>query len=364
MFSPRGRSPLPLLPSTRHPNYQPSLLPRTRSLGTHLYHHNRHHSSIPFPEQALFDYLPVFTARDFRSHSDVDRIVSAWIRHNPETNPLLASQLLEEDLRLAFDLVLDALSQADYGETTHSTSRRVLAELEYRFEEDAQLGARHDLRRSQHLFRSLAEISHSARSHPIGSVLVTFFATHAGKIARVSPARALAQWCYAIGRAHIREEDRLDCLARILRLRPELLDELAEEGSARCLAVLRLLDRVRMFAGPNELYQRPRRFASPPLWATGTRELRGASLRDEEELYDEYDDYRFAENDGRYLRRLEDDQRYHEIEAERGRSKILQLTMGSRFNQGLLAAPPLSSVGGNWPGASRPINTPLLEYSR
>lgn len=129
-------------------------------------------------------------------------------------------------------------------------------------------------RRSQHLFRALAEISRKTESIKLGTILLQFFRRHAALIASTDSSSALCQWCYSILCATARDNDRIECLSRVLSVRPELPDIIRGRGrKAHAVA-----DRLEWVAAHMERRQmKPRRHDRLALHSP----YRGVGIRDD-----------------------------------------------------------------------------------
>lgn len=209
--------------------------------------------------------------------------------------------------------------------------------------------------KSLHLFTGLCEVSRRAQSRPLGQLCQKFFGDYAEKLARHESPRGLARWCSALCHAHSVERERLeDCLAELLACRPRLLEELEREGSGLAQRVASLLDwtlrrgRSGGWRGVDGFDSRgsARDCHRDPLLDRGDSLLylhdhgaRSSSALDRCcDARDGYygtarhplassssSSYAVADVKDRYLRRLEEDRTYHEVEAERDRRQILQV---------------------------------------
>jgi hypothetical protein len=155
--------------------------------------------------------------------------------------------LYEAELADAYLSIIRALARSSPGEADFVVSEALMKELESAIAQDRNdarmMDGSYFHQRSQHMFRCMAEVSHRARSSKIGNVLAQWFFRHATSIASTDSSSALCQWCYALMRATIREMDRVDCLKRVVRERPELARKIAGQG-AKAYKVAQMLDRI------------------------------------------------------------------------------------------------------------------------
>lgn len=119
-------------------------------------------------------------------------------------------------------------------------------------------------RRSQHLFRCMAEVSCKTESIKLGTILLQFFNRHASLIASTDSSSALAQWCYSILCATARDTDRYECLRKVLRLRPDLPHTIRGRGR-KAADVADRLDWVASRAGRRDV--QPRRHEQMALYS-------------------------------------------------------------------------------------------------
>jgi hypothetical protein len=311
--------PPPFLDSALQPYH-----PHPRSRGVCLpavpYYPNHHpRRTFVLNENALYSYLPDFTAKYFRNpNSSVDAIISNYILSNPEINQQYWNPVSSEVLRDVFYTIFDAVANAQSGEVVYSTSRRLLRELEDCFREDEHavlLSGSRVSRHSQHMFRSLAEISHSARSPHIGSVLCTFFLDHVRTFALRDSARSLVQWCHAIIRAYMPEENKRKCMERLLDVRPDLIEELDDEPGAKAQKVANYLEDIEDDRVPRARSRRRHQ------WNEADDRVGRLVLNEDDERY------------VRQLReQLREDARAYEDAAERKREQVLRLDMEGRVS--------------------------------
>ena len=349
MFN-RGRSPLlASWPST-------SLLPyaRSRNLGPQSPYRSQH-SAL----HALALYLPGLADHNFHSPAALNRQIAHWARTHPETQPSPYSQhqhhhpLCPADLCTAFELILSATAAGTpHPDPIPRASQYLLAALHAQRARDTALALPTTLapvKCTQALFRSLAEISRATASRPLARVLQTFLLAHLAEIAGSSPPRALAQWCWALGRAHLRDEERQFVLGKVLGARPEFVRELEGEGSERCRGVARMFERLQLGEGGEDGLLRPRGLS----WVGQARSYDRFGLGDEEdELFGPRGlRGRDHQDQARYLDALRDDLRYHEERAERDREEILLLRDGRGYGGGLLEGDGLGRC--EWVGERR-----------
>lgn len=200
---------------------------------------HRHASGNPLlvsvQERALHSLLPDLALQLLHNSHDAGSLIDTLILESPELPPITQWNPLEEhELRRAYVWVLDAISRASHGEVEIAVVDGLTEALEARLAEDA--GAARMMsepffhHRSQHLFRCMAEVSRSSGSLKLGSVLGRWFLGHVGEIARVEHSMALGQWCYAVLRVTMRQSERVECLRRVLRERPDLPAKLVGRG--------------------------------------------------------------------------------------------------------------------------------------
>nr|OQO28483.1 hypothetical protein B0A51_03295 [Rachicladosporium sp. CCFEE 5018] len=213
----------------------PALLPRPRSVGPVALPWLGAFSAAPFDmrQQALAQILPRFPLHHLTTPYDFNNIINPWVRTNPEVVPNLWNALPQDGLRRAVHLVLGAVAASSPLNAVDDFCQRLLAELELALREDTRYSMRQGSlsvsQRSQHMFRSFAEISHSCHSPLLGDVLRDFFLTHVRHLAEYDSPRSLAQWCHSIMRSFMATEDKDLCLIKLLEYRPGLIDELELE---------------------------------------------------------------------------------------------------------------------------------------
>lgn len=289
-----------------------------------------HRRILPFPERALVAYLPMFTARHFRRDQDLERCLADWTAHSRELRSNGWNRLREEDLLDAVYLTLEALQTNDYDDG--SVSRRLLDRLDESLEDDRlSNGALREKTtpHSHRLFRSMAELSHVNRSRPIATVLRTFFVTRVEFIAHRNYPKALVQWCQAINRAYMRDEDMIECFEALLVARPKLISELLDERGDKARELAEVLASVAIDAGRSDLLPGARVF--------GLRRPGRLQSRDSEEQLRRLKPSR---DELKYIRQLEATVDYYRDAAaemeERGR--LLELNMGEKYERRLLTS--------------------------
>ncbi|KAF7189171.1 hypothetical protein HII31_09593 [Pseudocercospora fuligena] len=185
--------------------------------------------------RGLLNLLPQFYHEHERLQCDTEVLIDRFVANCPELYPRTRyNPLREEELRDVYYLVLHDLSRTSTGDVDVYIADGLLRHLEIYMRHDASgargLGAAFSYRRSQHLFRSIAEVSHVNRSARLGRILSTFFIQHATTIVDTESSATIGQWCYAIMRAVMRETERDECLRRVYRIRPDLPQRLIQHG--------------------------------------------------------------------------------------------------------------------------------------
>jgi hypothetical protein len=280
--------------------------------------------------------------------------VSIFIHRVTTLNDLTSHSpsLSEAELADAYLSIIRALARSSPGEADFVVSEALMNKLEKTLAQDR--GDARNLvdgsyfhRRTQHLFRAMAEVSHRAKSSKIGNVLAQFFYRHASHIASIDNSSALGQWCYAILRATCREMDRYDCLKRVLRARPDLPRRVATAG-AKAFKVAQILDRVALDMRRREV--RPHAGQLEALdWRLPAVRERSRSRGRQLMLSDGRlsSDVGFERDEDEVLA-LEAMQAERELLARADRDRrMLQLTMGRHYNDrfGTLHAGGLGDVG-------------------
>ncbi|KAF2161146.1 hypothetical protein M409DRAFT_28475 [Zasmidium cellare ATCC 36951] len=190
---------------------------------------------VSVQERALHSLLPDIARQLLHYSYDAGALIDQLILESPELPPITQWNPLEEhELRRAYVWVIEAISRASYGEVELNVVDGLMEALESRLAEDANATRMMDQpyfhQRSQHLFRSMAEVSRQAKSLKLGNVLASFFISHASQIASIEHSLALGQWCYSILRVTMRQTDRIECLRRVLLERPDLPAKLIGRG--------------------------------------------------------------------------------------------------------------------------------------
>lgn len=190
---------------------------------------------VSVQECALHSLLPDIARQLTHYSHDAGALIDQLILDSPELPPITQWNPLEEhELRRAYIWVIEAISRASYGEVELHVMHGLMEALENRLSEDTNAARMMDQpyfhQRSQHLFRSMAEVSRQAKSLQLGNVLASFFISHASQIASIEHPLALGQWCYSILRMTMRQSDRVECLRRVLRERPDLPAKLIGRG--------------------------------------------------------------------------------------------------------------------------------------
>ncbi|SMY21676.1 unnamed protein product [Zymoseptoria tritici ST99CH_1A5] len=234
-----------------------SLSPRPPGINRGLQTNN---ARITVQEYTLLSFLPGLYRQIVQASYDTGAVIDHLVSTSPEIWPRTGwNPLYEAELADAYLSIIRTLARSSSGEADIVVSEALMSKLEGAMALDnndtRMRGGRFIHRRSQHLFRCLAEVSHQAKSSKIGNVLAQFFYRYASEIASVDQSSALCQWCYALLRATTRDVDRYDCLKRVLRVRPDLPAKIAGSGN-KAHKVAQLLDRVAANMSRRELKPR------------------------------------------------------------------------------------------------------------
>jgi len=320
--------------------YRPPLYIRPRPLAyppLHSQHPNHHRlRTLPLSERALVAYLPVFTAKYFRKSPDIRRCHTDWLDRTPAD--LLSSNardrlLREEDLLDALESTLEALRRDDYD--GRAVPQEILEGLEDALDEDrCDTDALGESSRSFALrrFRAFAELSRVNRSRALGTVLNVFFLANVKGIARLGDdPSVLGEWCHAILRSFMREEDKAECFERLLRAQPDLIEELLDEPGEKARRVVEALAMVA--ADADERMDSRSRSRIKKLVRTADRP-KILVVRDSEE---DLGRYCLSRDEERYLRQLEAERESYREPAGRGRhGRLLEIELGHPSERRLL----------------------------
>ncbi|KAK4631961.1 hypothetical protein CLAFUW4_02593 [Fulvia fulva] len=194
---------------------------------------------ISVREDALASVLPSFAPLASHYESNTHALIDQLIQESPELPPLTTWNPLDPiEIRKVYEWILRATSRCSYGEVDMLLTEELVRELDRSFLEDASsissrgisIGGRCVYFRSQRLYRTLAEISHHTRSMRIGHVLASFFLQRGVEVASADSSEALGQWCFAVLRASMREDDKIECLRQVLQVRSDLPRRLLGRG--------------------------------------------------------------------------------------------------------------------------------------
>ena len=281
---------------------------------------------ISVQEQALQNYVPRITDKALYMQNDMGALIDRLVQNCPETLPGTTwNPIQTDDLYNVYFWILTALQQAPYGEAEATVSLGIMDGLNTALRRDRarkSISGRGISIYSQHLFRALAEVASEACSLPLSRILQRFFLEHATYIASYNRADALGQWCYSLLRVSPRQAMDITyaCFEKVLRVRPELGDRLADCGT-KGQYVAQHLERLTGRSIGNNLLQIGSELDDDG-WGyvgSGHTSSRGRALS-----YSRVGDRRDL------VRDAEDMIRDGEREIQRGR-RMLRLAMGSRY---------------------------------
>ncbi|KAK4506132.1 hypothetical protein PRZ48_004097 [Zasmidium cellare] len=327
--------------------FQSSLVAR-RPWPAHALHANGP-ALVSVQERALHSLLPDLARQLLHYSYDAGALIDQLILDSPELPPITQWNPLEEhELRRAYVWVIEAISRASYGEVELHVVDGLMEALEARMAEDAGAARMMDQpyfhRRSQHLFRSMAEVSRQAKSLKLGNVLASFFIGHAAQIASMEHSLALGQWCYSVLRVTMRQTDRVECLRRVLRERPDLPAKLIGRGrkAAEVAENLELIGGIGGHIGRRELHVREGLAVNDPMMGLRHRS-RSRGRRDVFGI----DDFGLRGEEDELARQAERLMLAQEDAAHESR-RMVQLSLGRRYGDLLGRIEPLGMgrVGG------------------
>ncbi|KAI5367403.1 hypothetical protein Slin15195_G025310 [Septoria linicola] len=194
--------------------------------------HDRHPSVLSLqPGGHLETFLDEH--EHFRRNSDI--LAERFVAECPEIFPRCRfNPLREEEVREVYYVAIRELSRSSLRSSEIDITRIWLRRLERLIEVDrADARMSNEVfvhRRSNHLFRALAEVSYANRSLRIGQILHSFFLRHASQIVSTETSATIGQWCNAVLRAHMTETQRNECFRHVHRLRPDLPQSLRRYG--------------------------------------------------------------------------------------------------------------------------------------
>ncbi|EMF15774.1 uncharacterized protein SEPMUDRAFT_147568 [Sphaerulina musiva SO2202] len=237
-----------------------------------------HHSSdnrqsiLSIRPRSLAEHLPVLYHEQERRRCDEDILIERFVAECPEIYPRCRfNPLREEDIREVYYVTIRessrssssslAASSNSSSNTFHNDSlthlwlqqlQRLML-LDQQQSSSSQTTSHHQHphqtiflhRRSNHLFRALAEVSFTNQNLRIGHVLYTFFLRHASHIVSTETSATIGQWCNAILRARMSELQRVECLRRVCEVRPDLPESLRRYGR-RGRLVAEMMERAMM----------------------------------------------------------------------------------------------------------------------
>lgn len=184
----------------------------------------------------LAENLPVLMDEHQRRRCDTDVLIDRFVAECPEVYPRCRfNPLREEEVREVYYVTIRELSRSSsLGKMDHDITRVWLQRLERLIEVDrADARTANQVfvhRRSNHLFRALAEVSYANRSVRIGQVLHSFFVRYVAQIVSTETSATVGQWCNAVLRATMTETQRAECFRRVYELRPDLPHSLRRYG--------------------------------------------------------------------------------------------------------------------------------------
>ncbi|KAF2216270.1 hypothetical protein CERZMDRAFT_109205 [Cercospora zeae-maydis SCOH1-5] len=211
----------------------PGILERVRWRGHQAY--DGHRSVLAVRPHSLADILPAVYEERERLQYDAELLIDRFVADCPEVYPRCRfNPLREEEIREVYYVTLRELSRSSIGSAELDVPTIWQRRLERLIEvdrADVRVSSRFFVhRRSNHLFRALAELSYVNRSARIGHVLYSFFIRHASQIVAVETSATIGQWCNAILRATMSESQRAECFRRVYELRPDLPQSLRRHG--------------------------------------------------------------------------------------------------------------------------------------
>lgn len=230
-------------------------------------------SILSIRPRSLAEHLPVLYHEQERRRCDEDILIERFVAECPEIYPRCRfNPLREEDIREVYYVTIRELSRSSSSSLAASSSNsssntfhndslthlwlqqlQRLMLLDQQQSSSSQTTSHHHLphptiflhRRSNHLFRALAEVSFTNQNLRIGHILYTFFLRHASHIVSTETSATIGQWCNAILRARMSEMQRVECLRRVCEVRPDLPESLRRYGR-RGRLVAEMMERAMM----------------------------------------------------------------------------------------------------------------------
>lgn len=231
-------------------------------------------SILSIRPRSLAEHLPVLYHEQERRRCDEDILIERFVAECPEIYPRCHfNPLREEDIREVYYVTIRELSRSSSSSLAASSSNsssntshhndslthlwlqqlQRLMLLDQQQSSSSQTTSHHHLphptiflhRRSNHLFRALAEVSFTNQNLRIGHILYTFFLRHASHIVSTETSATIGQWCNAILRARMSEMQRVECLRRVCEVRPDLPESLRRYGR-RGRLVAEMMERAMM----------------------------------------------------------------------------------------------------------------------
>lgn len=230
-------------------------------------------SILSIRPRSLAEHLPVLYHEQERRRCDEDILIERFVAECPEIYPRCRfNPLREEDIREVYYVTIRELSRSSSSSLAASSSSsssntfhndslthlwlqqlQRLMLLDQQQSSSSQTTSHHHHphptiflhRRSNHLFRALAEVSFTNQNLRIGHILYTFFLRHASHIVSTETSATIGQWCNAILRARMSEMQRVECLRRVCEVRPDLPESLRRYGR-RGRLVAEMMERAMM----------------------------------------------------------------------------------------------------------------------
>lgn len=227
-------------------------------------------SILSIRPRSLAEHLPMLYHEQERRRCDEDILIERFVAECPEIYPRCRfNPLREEDIREVYYVTIRELSRSSSSSLAASSSNtshhndslthlwlqqlQRLMLLDQQQSSSSQTTSHHHHphptiflhRRSNHLFRALAEVSFANQNLRIGHILYTFFLRHASHIVSTETSATIGQWCNAILRARMTELQRVDCLRRVCEVRPDLPESLRRYGR-RGRLVAEMMERAMM----------------------------------------------------------------------------------------------------------------------
>lgn len=228
-------------------------------------------SILSIRPRSLAEHLPALYHEQERRRCDEDILIERFVAECPEIYPRCRfNPLREEDIREVYYVTIRELSRSSSSSLAASSSSsntfhndslthlwlqqlQRLMLLDQQQSSSSQTTSQHHHphptiflhRRSNHLFRALAEVSFTNQNLRIGHILYTFFLRHASHIVSTETSATIGQWCNAILRARMTELQRVECLRRVCEVRPDLPESLRRYGR-RGRLVAEMMERAMM----------------------------------------------------------------------------------------------------------------------